>query len=68
MSYVGGVAPAKFAAAEQSGAKLSRLYSSLWAPDREPTLKTAIVAETAMLMELMGKYMASPAKRRPEDR
>jgi hypothetical protein len=32
-----------------------RLHSVLWAPDREPTLKTAIRAETAMLMELMGK-------------
>ena len=55
MFYVGGVEPAKFAAAQQSGTKLPGLHSPLWAPDREPTLKTAIVTETAMLMELMGK-------------
>jgi len=55
MFYVGAVEPAKFAAAQQSGEKLPGLHSSLWAPDREPTLKTAIVTETAMLMELMGK-------------
>ena len=55
MFFVGGVEPAKFAAAAQSGTVLPGLHSSLWAPDREPTLKTAITAETAMLMDLMGK-------------
>jgi metal-dependent amidase/aminoacylase/carboxypeptidase family protein len=55
MFYVGEVEPGKFAAAQQSGAKLPGLHSPLWAPDREPTIKTAIMAETAMLMELMGK-------------
>jgi amidohydrolase len=55
MFYVGGVEPAKFAAAQQSGAKLPGLHSPLWAPDREPTIKTAIATETAMLMDLMGK-------------
>ena len=55
MFYVGAVEPGKFAAAQQSGAKLPGLHSPLWAPDREPTLKTAVMAETAMLMELMGK-------------
>jgi amidohydrolase len=53
--YVGGVEPAKFAAAKQSGTVLPGLHSSLWAPDREPTLKTAVMAETAMLMDLMAK-------------
>jgi amidohydrolase len=52
---VGGVEPAKFAAAQQSGAPLPGLHSSLWAPDYEPTLKTAITAETAALLELMGR-------------
>jgi len=55
MFFVGGVEPAKFAAAAQSGTVLPGLHSSLWAPDREPTLKTAITAETGMLMDLMGK-------------
>jgi hippurate hydrolase len=41
--------------AKQSGTVLPGIHSPLWAPDRELTLKTAIVSETAMLMELMGK-------------
>jgi hippurate hydrolase len=53
--YVGGVEAAKLAASKQSGTALPGLHSSLWAPDREPTLKTAIMAETAMLMDLMAK-------------
>jgi metal-dependent amidase/aminoacylase/carboxypeptidase family protein len=54
MFYVGAVEPSKFAAAQQSGAPLPGLHSSLWAPDREPTLKTAITVETAGLLELLG--------------
>jgi amidohydrolase len=50
---VGGVEPAKFAAAQQSGTPLPGLHSSLWAPDREPTLKTAITVETTALLELL---------------
>jgi hippurate hydrolase len=50
---VGGVEPATFAAARQSGAPLPGLHSSLWAPDREPTLKTAITVETTALLELL---------------
>jgi hypothetical protein len=50
---VGGVEPAKFAAAQQSGTPLPGLHSSLWAPDREPTLKSAITVETTALLELL---------------
>jgi len=50
---VGGVEPANFAAARQSGTPLPGLHSSLWAPDREPTLKTAITVETTALLELL---------------
>ena len=53
--WVGGVEPTKFAAAQQSGMPLPGLHSSLWAPDREPTLKTAIIVETAALLELLGR-------------
>jgi len=53
--WIGAVEPAKFAAAKQSGSVLPGPHSPLWAPDREPTIKTAIAAETAMLMDLMGK-------------
>ncbi len=51
---VGGVEPTKFAAAQRSSTPLPGLHSSLWAPDREPTLKTAITVETAELLELLG--------------
>ena len=53
--WVGAVEPAKFAASKQSGTVLPGIHSPLWAPDREPTLKTAIASEMAMLMGLMGK-------------
>ena len=53
--WVGAVEPAKFATAKQSGAVLPGLHSALWAPDRQPTIKTGIAAEIAMLMDLMGK-------------
>jgi len=36
-----------------SGTILPGLHSSLWAPDREPTLKTAIKAETTALVNLL---------------
>lgn len=55
MLFVGAVEPAKFAEAQKSGEVLPGLHSSLWAPDYEPTLKTAIRAETAMLVELLQK-------------
>ena len=55
MFFVGAVEPARFAAAQQSGAPLPGLHSSLWAPDREPTLKTAITTETAALLEVLGR-------------
>ena len=53
--WVGGVERVKFTAAQQSGTPLPGLHSSLWAPDREPTLKTAITVETAELLELLGR-------------
>ncbi len=53
MFYVGAVEPQKFAAAKQGGARIPSLHSPQWAPDYEPTLKTAIEAETAMLVDLL---------------
>ncbi len=55
MFFVGAVEPAKFAAAQQSGKQLPGLHSSLWAPDYNPTLKTAITVETAALLEELGR-------------
>jgi amidohydrolase len=53
--WVGGIEPAKFAAAQQSGTPLPGLHSSSWAPDREPTLKRAMTVETTALLELLGR-------------
>ncbi|HEY1262144.1 MAG TPA: amidohydrolase [Terriglobales bacterium] len=53
MFYVGAVEPGKLAAAQQSGTQLPGLHSSGWAPDYGPTLKAAITAETAMLVDLL---------------
>jgi hippurate hydrolase len=53
MFFVGAVEPAKFAEAQKSGTVLPGLHSPLWAPDYEPTLKTAIRAETAVLVDLL---------------
>jgi hippurate hydrolase len=55
MLSVGAVEPAKYAAAKASGTPLPSLHSSKFAPDRELTLKTAIRAETAAALELLGK-------------
>jgi amidohydrolase len=51
--WVGGVEPAKFAAAQQAGTPLPQLHSSMWAPDYVSTLKTAIIVETTELLELL---------------
>lgn len=50
--HIGAVDPAKLEAARQSGVPLPKLHSPQWAPDREPTLKAAITAETAVLLDL----------------
>jgi len=55
MFFVGAVEPDKFAAAQKSGTPLPGLHSSLWAPDYEPTLKTAITTETTALLEELGR-------------
>jgi amidohydrolase len=53
MFYVGAMDPAKAEAAQKSGTILPGLHSSLWAPDYQPTLKTAIKAETTALVNLL---------------
>jgi len=50
--HIGAVDPAKLEAARQSGTMLPKLHTPQWAPDREPTLKAAITAETAILLDL----------------
>lgn len=53
MLRVGAVEPTKYDAAMKSGAPLPSLHSSLFAPDREPTIKAAIAAEVIALREIM---------------
>ena len=51
--HIGAVDAAKLEASRKSGQPLPGVHSSLWAPVREPTLKAAIRAETAILLDLM---------------
>ena len=51
--HVGAVDPVKLEAARKAGIYLPGLHSPQWAPEREPTLKAAIAAETAILLDLM---------------
>jgi len=50
--HVGAVHPSKLAAARQSGIPVPAPHSPEWAPEREPTLKGAIRAETTALLDL----------------
>jgi hippurate hydrolase len=53
MLRIGAVEQAKYDAAMKSGAQLPSLHSSQFAPDREPTIKAAMLAEVLALRELM---------------
>ena len=53
--WVGAVEPQKFAAVNGDPTRLPSWHSSQFAPDRSPTLRTAIMAEVAVLRELMKK-------------
>jgi hippurate hydrolase len=52
---VGAAEPAKYEAAKKSGTPLPSLHSSGFAPDREPTIKTAASVLTLSALELLGK-------------
>ena len=51
--WVGAVEPAKYQAWKHGGPALPSTHSSLFAPDREATLKTGILGETWAAVELM---------------
>jgi hippurate hydrolase len=51
---VGAADPAKFADAKAGGAALPSNHSPYFSPDVEPSLKTAIEAEVAVLQNLLG--------------
>ena len=50
--HIGAVDPARLAAARQTGIPVPAPHSPEWAPEREPTIKAAIRAETTELLEL----------------
>jgi len=51
--HVGAVDAAKLEESRKTGVPLPSVHSPLWAPVREPTIKAAIGAETAILEDLM---------------
>jgi hippurate hydrolase len=53
MLRIGAVEQGKYDAAMKSGTPLPSLHSSQFAPDREPTIKAAMLAEVLALRELM---------------
>jgi len=55
MVRLGAADPEALAKATAAGVELPSLHSSLFAPDRDPTLRTGVAAETAMLLDLFGK-------------
>jgi amidohydrolase len=50
---LGGADPEKFEAAQAAGTHLPSNHSSLFAPDVDPSMHTAITAEVAMLRDLL---------------
>jgi hippurate hydrolase len=52
--HVGAVDAAKLEESRKSGVPVPGVHSPLWAPVREPAIKAAIRAETAILVDLMG--------------
>ena len=52
---LGAVDPEKFAAAQKSGKPAPGPHSPFFAPDREPSLRTGILVETAAVLDLLQK-------------
>lgn len=53
--HIGAVSPEKLAQAKQTGIPVPAPHSPEWAPDLEPTLKAAVRAEVAAILELLSK-------------
>lgn len=51
--HVGAVDATKLETSRKSGVPVPGVHSPLWAPEREPTIKAAISAETAILRDLL---------------
>jgi len=52
--HIGAVEATKLAEARRTGVPVPAPHSPQWAPERQPTLKAAIRAETAALLALLG--------------
>jgi hippurate hydrolase len=52
--WVGAIEPGEFSKAKAAGTNMPGPHSSLFAPDREPTIRTAVAAFTLSVMELLG--------------
>jgi hippurate hydrolase len=52
--HVGAVEPARLAAARAAGVTLPGPHSPQWAPEFQPTVRAAVTAETAILLDLFG--------------
>jgi amidohydrolase len=59
--WLGVANPVKFKEAKASGAQLPSNHSPFFAPDMEPSLKTAVEAELAVLQSLLGKGASTSA-------
>ena len=53
--WVGGVEKAKYEEVRGDATRLPSLHSSLWAPDREPTIKTGAATLAVAALDLLGK-------------
>ena len=52
--HIGAVDAAQLARSKETGVPLPGVHTPRWAPELEPTIKGAIVTETAILLDLMG--------------
>jgi amidohydrolase len=50
--HVGAVEPTRLATAQKNGVNLPGPHSPQWAPDFKPTVRAAVIAETAILLDL----------------
>jgi amidohydrolase len=55
MLRVGAIEPGEFAAAQAAGRTPPGPHSALFAPDREPTIRTGVAAFTVSVLELLGR-------------
>ena len=53
--WIGAVKAELVAESKERGKPLPSLHSPFWAPDTEPTIKTAVTAMCAAVLELAGK-------------